>query len=253
MPVRASAKRRAPGMRREELAAVAGLSVDYVVRLEQGRAAHPSPQVVASLARALKLSAAERAHLHELAGVAEPRDSRVPEELTPSVLRMMDRLKGTPVAAFSAAWTLLKWNDAWATILPPPTGSASRNLAWRLFVDGSANVLSTRQQQSEFEEIILSDLRGAAGRYPHDEKLRALIDSMIEQSARFAMLWRRAVVKTHRSKTKTMSTRLGTITLDCDVFTSEGDLRIVVYTAEPGSESERVLNALQAPRRARRS
>src|SRR3954454_7832298 len=90
--------RRAAGLRREELALLAGISVDYVTRLEQGRAANPSVQVVEALARALRLSGDEREHLFKVAGLVPPGQGTVPAYITPSVQRMLDRLTGTPVA-----------------------------------------------------------------------------------------------------------------------------------------------------------
>src|SRR5882724_2447006 len=103
----AGRRRRAAGLRREELAMLAGISVDYVTRLEQGRATSPSAQVVEALARALRLSAEERSHLFRLAGLVPSGPETVPAYITPSVQRMLDRLVGTPVGVYDAAWTLL--------------------------------------------------------------------------------------------------------------------------------------------------
>src|SRR6201997_5179345 len=106
----AGGRRRAAGLRREELAMLAGISVDYVTRLEQGRASSPSAQVVEALARALRLSGDERGHLFRLAGLVPPGPETVPAYITPSVQRLLDRMTGTPVAVYDAAWTLLMAN-----------------------------------------------------------------------------------------------------------------------------------------------
>ncbi len=98
----AGGHRRAAGLRREELALLAGISVDYVTRLEQGRATNPSEQVVEALGRALRLSAQEREHLFHAAGLVPPGQGTVPAYITPSVQRMLDRLTGTPVAVSDA-------------------------------------------------------------------------------------------------------------------------------------------------------
>jgi transcriptional regulator with XRE-family HTH domain len=103
----AGGRRRAAGLRREELAQLAGVSVDYVTRLEQGRASHPAAQVVEALARALRLAGTERAHLFRLAGLAPPGPDTVPAHITPGVQRLLDRMTGTPVAVYDASWTLL--------------------------------------------------------------------------------------------------------------------------------------------------
>src|SRR5262249_38134022 len=105
--VPAGGPRRARGLRREELALLAAISVDYVTRLEQGRAANPSTQVVEALARALRLSGTERAHLFRLAGLVPPGPETVPAYITPSVQPMLDRLTGTPVSVYDATVTLL--------------------------------------------------------------------------------------------------------------------------------------------------
>jgi transcriptional regulator with XRE-family HTH domain len=118
-------QRRVPGLRREELALLAGMSVDYVTRLEQGRATNPSEQVIEALARALRLSGAERAHLFRLGGVQPPGPDSVPTYLTPSVQRVLDRMTSTPVAVFDATWTLLLANPPYAALMGDPAGAAT--------------------------------------------------------------------------------------------------------------------------------
>ncbi|MFK8907868.1 helix-turn-helix domain-containing protein, partial [Streptomyces sp. YS-3] len=113
--------RRAPGLRREELAQLAGLSVDYVVRLERGRATSPSPQVLASLARALRLTETERDHLYLLAEHAPPTSGQVPAHIPPSVQRLLDQLRATPLSVHDAAWNLISWNPLWAALLGDPS------------------------------------------------------------------------------------------------------------------------------------
>jgi hypothetical protein len=95
---------------------LAGLSVDYIVRLEQGRAVHPSAQVLGSLARALRLTDEERDHLFRAGGVAVPTETMVPRHVTPGVQHIVDRLGEVPVAVFSAAWDTLLVNDLWLTL-----------------------------------------------------------------------------------------------------------------------------------------
>ncbi len=251
-PVVRSGARRAPGLRREELAALAGVSVDYLVRLEQGRAAHPSAQVVASLARALHLSAAERAHLHQLAGLATLGGARVPAQLTPGVKRLVDRLPDTPAAVFTSTWTFLYGNPAWEVLFERVVKETERqpNLVWRMFLGGDSPMLRTRAEQDAFSARLVADLRGAAGRYPGDAELQVLIDELLEKSEAFAALWKGAQVEPHWAKSKTLNSRLGPLQLDCDVLSTEGDLRLVLYTADPGSASERRLLELMAqPRR----
>jgi transcriptional regulator with XRE-family HTH domain len=133
----AGGQRRAPGLRREELSLLAGISVDYITRLEQGRAANPSSQVVEALARALRLSRTEREHLFRLAGLAASGSRSVPAYITPSVQRLLDRHTGAPVAVFDASWTLLVANPPYEALMGDPSGwrGRERNAVWRQFLD----------------------------------------------------------------------------------------------------------------------
>jgi transcriptional regulator with XRE-family HTH domain len=236
----AGGHRRAAGLRREELALLAGISVDYVTRLEQGRAANPSPQVVEALARALRLSGTERAHLFRLAGLAPPGPETVPTYITPSVQRLLDRLSDTPVAVFDAAWTLLTANAPYAALMGDPSARRGneRNGVWWNFVGPGGPVRYTPEDRCAFEAALVADLRATAGRYPADRNLRRLIEELRANSARFAQLWDSGAVGRHEATRKTIDhPRVGPLTLDCDVLTVAGsDLRIMVYTAEPGTE-----------------
>ncbi|MEW2538776.1 helix-turn-helix transcriptional regulator [Micromonospora chalcea] len=236
----AGGHRRTAGLRREELALLAGVSVDYVTRLEQGRASHPSGQVVEALARALRLSATERAHLFRLAGLAPPGAETVPAHLTPSVQRMLDRLAGTPVAVYDASWTLLVANVPYAALMGDPSGwrGHQRNAVWRHFLGPGTRARHTPQSLRAFETALVADLRAAADCYPADQRLRRLIAELRAGSDRFAKLWKSGAVGRHEAARKTIDhPNVGPLTLDCDVLTVAGsDLRIMIYTAEPGTE-----------------
>ncbi|MFJ5114527.1 helix-turn-helix transcriptional regulator [Streptomyces sp. NPDC088551] len=241
----AGGHRRAAGLRREELALLAGISVDYITRLEQGRAAHPSAQVVEALARALRLSGTERAHLFRLAGLAPPGPETVPAYITPSVQRMLDRLTGTPVAVFDATWTLLMANPPYAALMGDPSGwrGNERNGVWRNLVGSGTRVRHTPEARRAFEAALVADLRAAADRYPADQRLRRLVEELRTHSERFTRLWESGAVGHHEAARKTIDhPRVGPLTLDCDVLTvATGDLRIMVYTAEPGTaDAERL-------------
>lgn len=233
--VTARGVRRAAGLRREELAQLAGLSVDYIVRLEQGRATSPSAQVLSALARALRLSEAEREHLFLLAGQPPPGPGKVPAHIPPSVRRLLDQLDGTALNVCDASWNIILWNPLWAALC----GDAStwrrreRNVAWRIFTGGS----HTPEQASRFEAAVVADLRAATARYPADAGLRSLIEDLRAVSPNFAHLWDTGAVGVHEPHTTTIHhPDAGTLTLDCDILTAPGsDLRIVAFTAAPGS------------------
>ncbi|WP_243793939.1 helix-turn-helix transcriptional regulator [Saccharopolyspora gloriosae] len=236
----AGGPRRAAGLRREELALLAGISVDYVTRLEQGRARNPSEQVVEALGRALRLSGQEREHLFQLAGLVPPGRDVVPARITPGVQRMLDRLAGTPVAVFDAAWTMLLANPLYAALMGDPSGwrGKERNAVWRNLVGPGGRVRHTPRARREFEAALVADLRATAGRYPADPRLRDLIAQLHRRSDRFAELWGSGAVADHDASRKTVDhPRVGPITLDCDVLSVAGaDLRIMIYTADPGTE-----------------
>ncbi|MEW1914674.1 helix-turn-helix transcriptional regulator [Kitasatospora sp. NPDC085895] len=231
--------RRAPGLRREELAQLAGLSVDYVTRLERGRATSPSPQVLAALARALRLTDTERDHLYLLAGQAPPATGRISAHIPPSVQRLLDQLRATPLSVHDAAWNLIYWNPLWAALVgdPSPWRGREANIVWQHFTDRPTRVTHTPDQQMRFETALVSDLRSSAARYPRDKQLRTLITDLRRASIRFDDLWASHTVGFHTTDSKTVHhPDLGPVTVDCDTLTIPGhDLRIAVLSAPEGT------------------
>lgn len=245
----AGSSRRTRGLRREELASLAGISVDYLVRLEQGRATSPSTQVLAALSRALRLTFEERDHLYTVAGQAPPRRSSMTAHVPPSVQRLVDRLADLPVAVYDPAWTIITWNGAWAALMGDPSAvtGRDRNLIWRSFTGQSTRVRKSDTEADDFETNAVADLRRAVGTYPDDARLRQLVDELRQASPRFARLWAERMVNSTGSNRKTIDhPEVGPITLDCDVLTVAGsDLRLVVYTAEPSSPDANRLRLVQ--------
>ncbi|MBD8486249.1 helix-turn-helix domain-containing protein [Frigoribacterium sp. CFBP 8759] len=240
--------RRTTGLRREELAALAGVSVDYVVRLEQGRATNPSPQMLRALAVALRLSDDERDHLYRSAGAAPPSAGIVPRHVGPGVQRIVDRLGDVPLAVFSATHDILLWNPLWAAVNGDPSRlvGLERNLVWRHFTSGHEGTEFDARHEEDFASDLAADLRAAVGRYPSDPSLGHLVSRLLETSPEFARRWAEAKVAEHRASRKTVTgTPVGPIAIDCDVLTAPGDLRIVVYTVAPGSDDEARLDLLR--------
>ncbi|MFG2955863.1 helix-turn-helix domain-containing protein [Streptomyces sp. NPDC048291] len=249
--------RRALGLRREELARLAGLSVDYVVRLEQGRARNPSAQVVSALARALRLDPAERDHLFRCAGLVPPATGEVPLHVPPRVHRLVRQLGDAPVAVYAADWTLVGWNRMWtATIGDPGTyGWDQGNLVAGMFrssgghrVDSIAAwpVRSWAGDEAE-EEALVADLRITAATHPDDSRLAGLVDRLLHSSPRFARLWSNGTAGPHVGDRKTVEHPVvGDLALDLDVLMVPGlDLRIVAYTAVTGTDDAEKLDALR--------
>jgi DNA-binding XRE family transcriptional regulator len=245
----AGSSRRTRGLRREELASLADISVDYLIRLEQGRATNPSAQVLAALARALRLTAGERDHLYIVAGQAPPRRSVMASQVPASVQRLVDRMADLPVAVYDPAWTIITWNAAWAALMGDRSAATGRdrNVLWRTFTGKSSRVRKSVGEADDFEVNAVADLRRAFGTYPDDATLRRLVDELRQASPRFARLWAERGVTTTGSNAKTIDhPQVGRITLDCDVLTVAGsDLRLVVYTAEPSSPDAELLRLIQ--------
>lgn len=244
----ADGARRAPGLRREELAQLAGLSVDYVVRLEQGRATNPSPQVLSALTRALRLSAPEREHLYVLAGHVVPSPAYVSDHVPRGVQRLLDQLGGTPLSVYDAAWNIITWNPLWAALFGDPVRlrGRGRNAVWWAFVETPAGFPGAVNRDAGTRAAFVSDLRAASARYPRDADLAALVREVRAASADFAALWDSAVVGVHEPMTKTVEHPVvGPVTLDCDILAALGaDLRIIAFSTPPGSESAERLRLL---------
>lgn len=243
--------RRAVGLRREELAELAGLSVDYVVRLEQGRATSPSAQVVASLARALQLQPVERDHAYRLAGLLPPQEGTISTHVPAGVQRILARLGEFPVGVFSADWTLLSWTPAWSVLMGDPSARTriERNLARSVFATGPSRLAAwpVLQEGDALHPALVADLRTALVEYPRDRGLIDLVAELRSTSAEFTRLWDEGTVGPHVSARKTVvHPQVGEVICDCDVLTVPGcDIRLVVYTVAAGSTDAEKLEFLR--------
>lgn len=238
--------RRTAGLRREEVAALSQVSPDYIKRIEQGRA-HPSGPVLRALADTLRLSPAEYELACRLAGLAPDRDGLVPQRIGPSVQRLIDRLADAPIAVFDAAWTHLDHNDLW----PMLTGvdwqgrrGRTANIVWMTFIEEHVPV--RHPFPDEHKASLVGDLRDVATRYPANRELREMINELRSRSKEFARLWESGAVGHHQTARKTLEhPQLGPIELDCDVLSAhDSDVRIVVFTADPGSKAADKLRLL---------
>ncbi|MFD8510345.1 helix-turn-helix transcriptional regulator [Streptomyces antimycoticus] len=244
----ATGRRRTAGLRREELAHLAGISTDYLLRLEQGRSQRPSRDVVASLARALRLSTDETCHLHLVAGLRPPTPPTIPHQMPPGVQRLVSRWGNIPVGVFSASWTLLTWTSMWAALLGDPAlrSPEERNLVRAVFNEPSDTgrpLFPVEQSTPEFKAALVVDLRITHEAYPRDEGFRMLIDEVMGNSEEFRELWSAPALGSRLGGHKRLRHALvGEIRLDNDVLkVPDHDVRIVTYTAEPGSSDEEKL------------
>lgn len=252
------ARRRVPGLRREELAQLAGVSVAYYTRLEQGQSHNASEGVLDALARALRLTADERAHLRELARPAKAR--RRPavrhDKVRPGVRQLLAAVEGVPAIALGLRFEILAWNQLGHALLAghldfdSPDRPLDRPNAQRLlFLDPH-----TRELYPDRDEEIrraVSALRVAAGQHPNDQQLTELVGELSMKSTEFSSLWCRHVVSYCTFGTKRFHHPLvGELELDFEAMqTPDGSgQRVMMYTAAEGSPSEAALRLLAAER-----
>lgn len=244
----ANTARRTKGLRREELAVLASVSVDYIVRLEQGRSTAPSVQVCVSIAQALQLNDTEQEHLFLLAGHATSA-TRISRIVPASIRRLVERTDERPVAVFDAMWNLLLWNPMWAALMGDPSylREGDRNLLWLHFTQVSDCHLHGPGSTEDLDASLVADLRRSTGRYPDDPQPRQLVARLNETSIQFRELWSRHEIDEHGPTIKRIvHSAAGNLELDCDILTTQRhDLRIMMYTAEPGTESDSKLALLK--------
>ncbi|WP_432841050.1 helix-turn-helix domain-containing protein [Dactylosporangium sp. CA-092794] len=229
--------RRVRGLRREELAELAGVSADYVRRLEQGRS-HPSAGVVNAIARALRVGRADYERLCALAGYAAA-DGLVPRRVGAGAIRLLERLDDTPAFLCDAAWNVVAVNSAWTALRSgAPSGQAwDWNVAWRTFCSPLGGISRTAEEAAGFKAMLAARLHGASLRYPADESLAGLVDELRSTSRAFDTLWRTpGAVRAHENSAVFRHPDGGVVTLDGNMLAVPGDdLVAVVLTAAPGS------------------
>jgi transcriptional regulator with XRE-family HTH domain len=229
---------------------LAGVSVDYYTRLERGNARGVSDGILQSLARALHLDEAEHAHLFDLMrtanGGARPRKRPAPQQLRPSMQRILDAMT---IPAYVRSWRLdiLAANRLGRTLFAPVFDSQPEpaNSARYFFLDPGAPEFYLEWEDQARD--IVSMLRSEAGRNPHDKALSALIGELSVRSETFRTLWASHNVRFHRTGVKRLHHPVvGDLTLTYDVLDlpADANLQISAYTAEPGTPSHHALNFL---------
>lgn len=239
--------RRVPGLRKEELAVAAGVSPDYYSRLEQGRQANVSEEVLTALARALRLDDVERAHLRDLAAPTARRRTAGPEAVqrpNPGLLRLADALDHLPVLLLGVRSDVLATNALLRAVLGRPLEPGTSFVRY-LFGDPSARTRIV--DWAEYAATAVAALRREAGRRPHDRRLTALVDELRAADPDVARWWDDHAVRDHTSVAKRIAhPTAGVLSFDIEFVAAphEPDQRLVVYTAEPGSPTARVLPLL---------
>ncbi|MEU2419694.1 helix-turn-helix transcriptional regulator [Streptomyces sp. NPDC007851] len=249
-------RRRTPGLRREEVAQLAFISTEYYTRLEQARGPRPSREVLGGLTRALRLSDAERAHLHHLAGAPPGPPPGPSREVRQSLLDLLRRLPQAAAFVTSATFEVLAWNDLAAALmedfsaLPP----RERNLVRRAFLGprlkGSGpyegDPLYGVSDVEAFARLSAQRLRATAARYPDAPEVTGLVAELLAGSEEFGRLWESHDVSGEPTLVKTFRhPAVGPVTVNCDVLDiTDRDQQVVIYTATPGSRSEEALRLL---------
>jgi transcriptional regulator with XRE-family HTH domain len=246
-----SSRRRVPGLRRSEVAELAQISVEYYVDLEQGRGRRPSDQVVAALARALRLGRDERDYLFGLAGVAAPPDYGPTAHVEAAMLDLLGKLTDVPAQLFTDLYELVAQNDLATALLAEPlsVSEPQESQVCRWFLDPAAS--RTRyppDTQAGMSRSYVADLRATSGRHPGDSRIVQFVERLRTGSAEFAALWDSAAVQVRRSGPhQVLHPSLGLIDLQCTGMLSEdGRHRLVWYTPRVGGQAAQQLQLLTA-------
>ncbi|MFC9337943.1 helix-turn-helix domain-containing protein [Streptomyces sp. NPDC057020] len=245
--------RRVPGLRREELAQLAGVSVAYYTRLEQGNGRNVSMEVLDSIARALRLSDTERAHLTHLAKpTAKKKQHRAaiarPQQVRPGLRHLLDAMEGVPAFLVGRRLDILAWNRMARALMGDfeAMEPAERNVARMVFLGPNSRDLY-RDWECKATEVV-SVLRLYAGCYPEDPALLALVGELSVRSEEFRSLWAAHTVADKGHGTKVLRHPLvGEMTLTYESMQVAGgdpDLMLITYQAEPGSASADALRLL---------
>ncbi|WP_405667480.1 helix-turn-helix transcriptional regulator [Streptomyces sp. NBC_01166] len=246
--------RRVAGLRREEVALLAGMSVDYYIRLERGNLTGASDSVLDALAHALQLDEAERTHLYDLARTATPSGRRptvTASRVRPTILRLLDSMTDVPAYVRNARFDILAANSLGRALYAPVFDSplfARRgpvNSARFMFLDPAGQEFWTDWDKGADDAVAF--LRTETGRAPHDKALTDLIGELTTRSDGFARRWARHDVKFHRSGVKTLHHPLvGDLALPYEAMDLPADpgLRLNFYTPEPDSREREALDLL---------
>jgi transcriptional regulator with XRE-family HTH domain len=241
-------RRRVPGLRREEVAQLAGVSVDYYVRLEQGRGQRVSDAVLDAIARVLRLDETEHAYLRTVARPRRGRGVRRPEtaRVRPGVQALLDSMERTPAFVINARMDVLAWNSlADAMNGYSRTAPADRNIPRQVFLDPAAH--TTFPDWPDIAAQAAAHLRLNAGHRPDDARLDALVGELSVNSPDFRRLWADHQVKACMSGTKRIHHPLtGLLSLPFETLNvpTEPEQTVVVYTPERGSDAAEKLALL---------
>ncbi|MFC4944228.1 helix-turn-helix transcriptional regulator [Pseudonocardia sp. GCM10023141] len=244
-------RRRAVGLRREEVAVLSDMSVDYLVRIEQGRGPHPSEQLLGALARGLRLSPEERDHLFRLAGYPAPGAVPRGDHINPGMLRILDGLADGIAQVVNRLGTTLRQTQPAVALLGDQTHhiGPARSLHYRWFTDRRERALYPAADHPARSRRIVSDLQQVLVRDGEGSEAAELVDALLAVSEEFATIWREHPVAGRRcGSERFVHPQVGELELHCQILTDpDGSQVLLVYTANPGTDSHDRLRLLSVP------
>ena len=242
-------RRRTPGLRREEVAQLTGMSVDYYARLEQGRSPQPSTQMLRALARTLRLSRDESDHLHRLAGHPAPDRVGSSSHVRPVLLHVLDQLDECAAFVRSDTDEVLAQNQLSRLLQGDHTGrtgvEASAAYQWFTADDGQDRIRA--EDRPEHSRVRVADLRATWSRRHQDADVRALVDALLAESPEFAEIWERHEVGVkHLQHKRFVHPRVGELTVDCETLATDAHgQRLIILGAAPGTADHGKLQLLR--------
>jgi transcriptional regulator with XRE-family HTH domain len=243
-------RRRTGGLRREEVAALCGMSADYYSRIEQQRGPNPSEQMLAAIARGLHLSLDERDHLFRLGGHAVPRRILRDDHINPGMMRIFDRLEDTPAQVVSHLGETLRQTRLAVALLGDESGytGMARSLHFRWFTDPASRLIYPEEDHPMHARLIAANLHAAYARDGKGSRAAEMVDVLLAASPEFAAIWREhPVMGPYCEPKRIQHPQLGVLVLNCQTLVDPDQSQaLLVFTAVPGSESYEKLQLLSA-------
>jgi transcriptional regulator with XRE-family HTH domain len=242
-------RRRTPGLRRDEVAALAAISTDYYTRLEQARGPHPSPAVLTGIARALRMTEDERDHLFHLAGHPAPQRLATSTHVSPGLLHLLDRLGDTPAFVVNDLEETVFQNPLSVALMGDQTRltGRSRSATWRWFTDPAARARFPEEDWPIHARTHTASLRATHGRRGSDPDVTALVTDLLDASPEFAALWAEHEVAVRRRDAKRIiHPEVGLLDLLCEILVSgvNGQTLVVLFP-RPGTDAREKLELLR--------
>jgi transcriptional regulator with XRE-family HTH domain len=241
-------RRRTGGLRREEVAALCGMSADYYSRIEQQRGPHPSEQMLAAIARGLHLSLDERDHLFRIAGHAAPQRVHRGHHIGPGIMRILDRLADTPAQVMSSLGETLRQTRPAVALLGDDTRwpGLARSMVYRWYTDPESRRVYPEEDHELHGRVFTAMLRRTYARDGKNSAAAAVVDALLRNSPEFAAVWAEHDVGTgYVDQKRIMHPELGLIEVHCQTLVDPDQSQtLLVFTAVPGTESYEKLQLL---------